>query len=234
MKRLAIFVEGLTEQILVRRILGEIMDRKQIAVQAVKATGGHNVRLSFTVVHAADVSRQTRYFVLIYDCGGETNVRGYMMSQWESLRRSGYTMILGLRDVYPNFQRREIKKLRFGLNYKLPGNGIYSRIHLAVMETEAWIIGEYHHLKRISPRLTPHYIQKQRGFNPMTENMEDLDAPAEELREIYHLVGEDYTKKRQKLDEVMSLMDLDFFVHQLTGKMESLGLFVADLESFFA
>ncbi len=234
MKRMAIFVEGLTEQILVRHILGRIMDRREIAVQAVKATGGHNVRLSFTVVHAADVSRQTRYFVLIYDCGGETNVKGYMLSQWESLRRSGYTRILGLRDVYPNFRHQDIKKLRYGLNYHIPRNDVYCRIHLAVMETEAWFLGEYHHLQRINPKLTPAFIEKHLGFNPKTENMEDLESPAEELRDAYRLVGEDYTKKRDRLNEVADLLDYDFFLHTLTAKMPSLGHFVRDMEDFFA
>lgn len=233
MKRMAIFVEGLTEQILVRRMLGEIMDRKQIAIQTVKATGGHNVRLSFTVVHAADVSRQTQYFVLIYDCGGETNVKGYMMSQMESLKRSGYTTILGLRDVYPNFSRQDIKKLRFGLNFKLPTDHVYSRIHLAVMETEAWFLAEYHHLQRVSPRLTPAYIQKKLGFNPKNDSMEDLETPAEDLREVYHLAGVDYTKKRQKLNEVVNLMDFEYFMNGLPRRLSSLALFVRDLENFF-
>jgi len=233
MKRMAIFVEGLTEQILIRHILNRIMDRRQIAVQAVKATGGHNVRLSFTVVRAADVSRQTQYFVLIYDCGGETNVKSYLMSQWESLRRSGYTRILGLRDVYPNFSHRDIKKLRFGLNYRIPHDDVYSKIHLAVMETEAWFLGEYHHLQRISSKLSPAFIEKHLGFNPKTENMEDLESPAEELRDVYRLVGEDYTKKKDRLNEVADILDYDFFLHKLTAKMSSLGNFVKDLEDFF-
>ncbi len=56
MKKLAIFVEGLTEQILVRKMLHAVLDRNRIAIQTVKITGGHNVRMSFTVMRAAHVN----------------------------------------------------------------------------------------------------------------------------------------------------------------------------------
>ena len=43
MKKLAIFVEGLTEQILVRQMLQAVLDRNRIAIQTVKITGGHRM-----------------------------------------------------------------------------------------------------------------------------------------------------------------------------------------------
>ena len=61
MKKLAIFVEGLTEQILVRHLLQKLLDQNRIAIQAVKITGGHNVRMSFTVMRAAHVDYRTDY-----------------------------------------------------------------------------------------------------------------------------------------------------------------------------
>src|SRR5210317_723813 len=107
MRKLAIFVEGLTEQILVRHLLQAVLDQNRIAIQTVKITGGHNVRMSFTVMRAAHVERQTDYYIMVYDCGGETNVKGYLMAHRDKLVSSGYTMIIGLRDVYPNFVRED-------------------------------------------------------------------------------------------------------------------------------
>ncbi len=233
MKRIAIFVEGLTEQILVRRMLEIVMARKNIAVQTVKITGGHNIRMSFTVMNAANVNRNTDYYVLIYDCGGETNVKGYLMMQRERLVEKGYTCILGLRDVYPNFTHEDIPKLRKGLNYQVPQKGARTHIHLAVMETEAWFLGEYTHFRKISKRLTPEFIQKRLGFNPKTGNMEDRESPAHDLKRIYKLVDHDYTKKRSKLNSIVSKLDFNFFTHQLAAKMPSLGDFVNQLENFF-
>lgn len=233
MKRIAIFVEGLTEQILVRRMLETVMQNKDIAIQTVKITGGHNIRMSFTVMHAAKVVNRTGYYVLIYDCGGETNVKGYLMNQRKKLVEKGYTCILGLRDVYPNFSHEDIPKLKKGLNHMVPQRGAITKIHLAVMETEAWFLGEYSHLRKVSQQLSPEYIEKQLGFNPKTENMEDRKSPALDLKRVYRLVDHDYTKKRNKLNNIVSKLDFNFFTHRLSDKMHSLGYFVKQLEDFF-
>jgi hypothetical protein len=233
MKRIAIFVEGLTEQILVRRMLESVMEKKGVAIQTVKITGGHNVRMSFTMMQAARVDRDTGYYVLIYDCGGETNVKGYMMMQRQSLVDKGYTCIIGLRDVYPNFTQEEIPRLKKGLNFKVPQKGAVTRIFLAVMETDAWFLGEYTNLRKVSQNLTLEFIQKRLGFNPKTGNMESREQPAHDLKRVYRLVGHDYTKKRSKLNSIVAKLDFNFFTHRLANKMQSLGDFVYQLEDFF-
>ncbi|MFC2089426.1 DUF4276 family protein [Bacteroidota bacterium] len=233
MRRIAIFVEGLTEQILVRRMLESVLQRNNIAIQTVKITGGHHSRMSFTVMQAAEVQRRTEYYVLIYDCGGETNVKGYMLTQRKSLVERGYTCILGLRDVYPNFTHEEVPQLRKGLNYQMPQKGAVTRIHLAIMETEAWFLGEYRHFSKVSPRLTPGFIEQRLGFNPKTENMELRNTPAEDLKHIYRLVDREYTKKRKKLNSIVEKLDFHYFTHGLAHKMQSLGDFVRQLEDFF-
>lgn len=233
MRKLAIFVEGLTEQILVRHLLQAVMDQNRIAIQTVKITGGHNVRMSFTVMLAAHVEQLTEYYIMVYDCGGESNVKGYLMAQRDKLISSGYTMIMGLRDVYPNFTREEVGRLVTGLNFKLPQKKAATRIYLAVMETEAWFLGEYKHLLKVSGKLTPDYIEKRLGFNPRTGNMEDRDRPAADMKAAYHLVGHDYTKKRDKINAVVRKLDFNHFTHELADKMPSLGTFMDGLDSFF-
>ncbi len=233
MKKLAIFVEGLTEQILVRQMLQAVLDRNRIAIQAVKITGGHNVRMSFTVMLAANVHNRTDYYVLIYDCGGETNVKGYLMAHREKLISNGYHTILGLRDVYPSFIRDDIPRLYRGLNQYLPQRKAHTHIYLAIMETEAWFLGEYRHLKKVSRKLTPEFVEKQLGFNPMKENMELREHPSEDMKTVYRLAGHDYTKKRDRLNAVVRKLDFHFFTHELARKMPSLGEFVTGLEKFF-
>ena len=233
MRKLAIFVEGLTEQILVRQMLQAVLDRNRIAIQTVKITGGHNVRMSFTVMRAAHVDNNTDYFVLVYDCGGETNVKGYLMARRDKLISNGYTAIMGLRDVYPNFERDQVGKLLHGLNYKLSQKKAKTHIYLAIMETEAWFLGEYNHLKKVSRKLTPEFVEKHLGFNPRTGNMEDRDNPAKDMKAVYQLVGHDYTKKRDRLNAVVSKLDFHYFTHELAEKMPSLKKFVEGLEGFF-
>ena len=233
MRRLAIFVEGLTEQILVRKMLHTVLDRNRIAIQTVKITGGQNVRMSFTVMRAAHVDSRTDYYVLVYDCGGETNVKSYMLARREKLINAGYNMVMGLRDVYPNFEKEEVPKLLKGLNHRLPQKKAATHIYLAVMETEAWFLGEYKHLKKVSRKLTPAYIQKHFGFNPQTGNMEEREHPSDDMKRIYQSAGHDYTKKRDRLNAVIDKLDFKYFTHDLAEKMPSLGAFVEGLEKFF-
>lgn len=233
MRKLAIFVEGLTEQILVRKMLQAVLDRQSIAIQTVKITGGHNVRMSFTVMRAAHVQRNTQFYVLIYDCGGETNVKSYLLSRRQRLIKNGYSMILGLRDVYPNFTHEEVDKLKKGLNKQLPQKEARTHIHLAVMETEAWFLGEYRHLTRLSPKLKPGFVERELGFNPKTENMEEREQPTNDLKAIYRLVDHDYTKKRDRLNAVVGKLDFGYFTGDLAERMPSLGAFVHELETFF-
>lgn len=233
MKKLAIFVEGLTEQILVRQMLQAVLERNRIAIQTVKITGGHSVRMSFTVMKAAHVNRQTDYYVLVFDCGGETNVKSYMLARRQKLISSGYTMILGLRDVYPNFERKDVNKLQKGLNFQLPQKKARTKIHLAIMETEAWFLGEFHHLKRVSSKLSPEFVEKRLGFNPRTADIEKRDHPADDLKAVYQLVGHDYTKKRDRLRAVVGKLDFKYFTNGLCERMPSLNRFVSELEYFF-
>ncbi|HDR68549.1 MAG TPA: DUF4276 family protein [Bacteroidaceae bacterium] len=233
MKKLAIFVEGLTEQLLVKRMLEALLDRKKIAIQTIKITGGHNVRISFTVLVAANITNQTDYYVLIFDCGGETNVKSYILTQRDSLVKNGYERILGLRDVYPNFERTDIKKLIFGLNYKLPQKKARTHISLAVMETEAWFLGEYTHFRRMSEKLTPEFIEQNLGFNPKRENMELRDRPSMDLKHVYNLVGHDYTKRKSRLNTIVNKLDFNRFTNHLAEKMEYLGAFVREIDAFF-
>ncbi|MFO7935069.1 MAG: hypothetical protein R6U78_13425 [Bacteroidales bacterium] len=190
--------------------------------------------MAFTVMKAARVDDATDYYVLICDCGGESNVKGYLMARRDKLVSSGYSMIIGLRDVYPNFSRQEVGKLLRGLNFRLPQKHAPTRIYLAIMEIEAWFLGEYRHLKKVSEKLTPEFIEKYLGFNPATGNMEEREHPALDMKAAYRLGGHDYIKKKDRLSTVVRALDLDYFTHGLAERMPSLGRFVAGLEQFFS
>jgi len=119
------------------------------------------------------------------------------------------------------------------LNYRLPQKRAATHIYLAVMETEAWFLGEYKHLKKLSGKLKPAFIEKQLGFNPRTENMEDRNHPSADMKAVYQLVGHDYTKKRDRLNAVVRKLDFNHFTHGLANKMSSLGAFMEGLQKFF-
>ena len=189
-------------------------------------------RMSFTVMRAAHVDNHTDYFVLVYDCGGETNVKGYLMARRDKLISNGYTMILGLRDVYPNFEREEVPNCFRGLNHQLPQKKARTHIYLAIMETEAWFLGEYNHLRKVSRKLTPEFMEKHLGFNPSTENMEERENPAEDMKAVYQLVGMIIPRNGTGLMLWLASWILTTLLMNWPGKMPSLGTFVEGLEHF--
>ena len=63
--------------------------------------------------------------------------------------------------------------------------------------------------------------------------MEERDHPSDDMKATYQLVGHDYTKKRDRLNAVVSKLDFQYFTHGLTDRMPSLDKFVTELERFF-
>jgi hypothetical protein len=56
---------------------------------------------------------------------------------------------------------------------------------LAVMEIEAWFLGEYTHFERVSPNLKLERIRAALQFDPSTDDLEKRKHPTEDLDHIY-------------------------------------------------
>jgi len=173
----------------------------------------------------------TKFFVLIYNSGGENNVVSDMKDQYNSLSSSGYKLVIGLRDVYP-IPLSQKSKLQIGLNYALPKGSIPINIVIAVMEVEAWFLAEYNHFLKIDPHLTPEQIQAMFGFNPQTDDMEQRPHPADDMKQIYNYVGKGYHKSEKQLNRLASHLDYEFIYMHLINSVPSLGEFVGYIDKF--
>ncbi|MBO1056310.1 MAG: hypothetical protein HEQ27_07190 [Dolichospermum sp. JUN01] len=97
MKKLAIFVEGKTEQIFVNKLLREIAGTINISIEIQSQEGR-----KFVEVIMKDIETSaTKFFVLIYNSGSDIRVASDMKKQYKKLTESGYERIIGLRDIYP-------------------------------------------------------------------------------------------------------------------------------------
>ncbi len=230
MKRLAIFVEGQTEKIFVRKLLEEIAGKSNIAIDEQDVQGKQNSR--FTKLTMSDpVTAQTKYYVLIYNSSSDNNVVSDIRDQYASLISLGYNKIIGLRDVYPTpIADKDILERR--LRILLPKGSVYCHIVLAVMEVEAWFLAEWQHFVKIDVNLTTSLIQSNLGFNPEVDNMENRNHPAEDLHQAYQLVGKSYRKKENQVNRVVSNLDYEFLYLQLAGIVPSLGKFIRYIDDF--
>ena len=99
-KKIAFFVEGYTEQYFLEKLLFEIFSERKISIEIQKMKGGKNIPITFSGIKSTVITESTEYFVLIYNCGGDSNVKSYILERRLDLAKADYTKIVGLRDIF--------------------------------------------------------------------------------------------------------------------------------------
>lgn len=235
MPKLAIFVEGQTELIFLRHLLGYLAARREIYIDERELRGKRGVRLLKFIHHRPRPEPPPPFWVMLCNCGGDSTVVSDMLEQAPSLMAHGYGQILGLRDVYPlpHSKLPQLERtLRATLQREGP-SGISMAIALAVLELEAWFIAEWHHFAVLDLELTPERIQGELGFDPRTESVEHLSHPADFLRQIYRLVGLSYHKRRNEVVELTRALDFAHLCGDQRKRVPYLGRLLEILEEFF-
>ncbi len=233
MKRIAFFVEGQTEQIFVNRLIKEILGTTQINILQKQFRGGVSIPKQ-EIVRNSSFSRNPKYEVLIFDCGADNRVKSEIIENISNLRKRGYGMIIGLRDLYPipidNLERLE-KGLRY-LPHHLKKDAPFYDMIIAIHEIEAWFLAETNHFKKIDKRLTGHFIKEHLGFDPYVIDPESREHPAKDLDNIYRLVGKSYTKKYNATTRVVNKLDFNHIRKDLRYDLEPLDKLLKVVESF--
>jgi len=233
MKKLAVFVEGLTEQLFVDRLISEIAGRHTIAIEHRKMLG-KAARPRWRILKASRLEPNQDYFILIVDCSADNRVKSEILDQYDSLVSNGYSAIVGIRDVCPEFPHAQIPQLRAGLQYKLRTKPVCVAFALGVMEIETWFISEHTHFSRLSPKLTTDYISGCVGFDPSKDDIQLRFHPAADLDSIYQLVNHRYTKKRAFLQNTTNLLDYAALYLSVSLRIPDLGILVQSIDAFLA
>jgi len=234
MKKIAMFVEGQTEQIFATELIKWIFNRRQIAIESLQFTGKIGSR-KMTVIKSlkAAYNEETSYYFRIYDChgGGENStVKSDVIEQLASLGREGFSYIIGIRDVYP---AKDIGLLRKMLGFGIPQTSIPIKIVLAVQEIEAWFIAENKHYEKICPMLTLKVANAVAGIDVGVESTEVLSHPAETLNNIYHKAGYAYRKRRGQIERTVEALDYGNLYSNVRLRNNSLNELLICLEDMF-
>lgn len=229
MKRLAIFVEGQTEQIFATKLLTEIAGTKSIAIEHQKKHTGQN----FLTVSASRITDYTKYYVLIRDCRSDSAVKSSIIDVAEKLSEKGYEKILGLQDVYPLTHDQLPQRERW-LNYGVPTKYLPINIILAVMEIEAWFLSEVSHFSRIHPSLTIDLVKTTLSFDPLTEPVESRYNPAKDLDDVYKAVGFAYTKRKKNCIRTVEALDYASLYLSIKERVQSLKTFINEIDTFLS
>ena len=232
MKKLAVFVEGQTEQLFLERLITEIAGAHTIAIEKRKLTGGSRSRASQVLLWASAPDQGHKYFVLIVDSSTDNRVKSDIHDNYNSLVSSGYSAIIGIRDVFPEFTHAEINKLRLGLNYRLKTKPIRVVFALGVMEIETWFICEHTHFGRINSALTPASIKANLRFDPSVDDIQLRPNPSADLDAIYKLVGLRYKKDRCSIQLTVDRLDYGFLYFSVLDRLPDLKTLVESIDGF--
>jgi hypothetical protein len=235
-KKIAFFVEGYTEQQFVKKLLVEIFGQKKIAIEIKQIKGGSKIATSYTSIETPEIKdgdNDLKYYVLIYNCGGDSSIKSYILDNRKNLIESGYSKVIGLRDIYPDFNRDEVSRLQKGLNYQLPQKDLPIVFVLSIMEIESWFLAENLHYSKIDNKLTDSYLKATFGFDSENTNTEDIDEPANFLKEIYTSVGKTYKKEKSHIDRTIDQLDYSNIYFNIRNKNISLNSLITEFEEIF-
>ncbi|GHS90156.1 hypothetical protein AGMMS49957_15340 [Synergistales bacterium] len=218
MKKIAIFVEGQTEQYFTSELVKQIFGEKKIAVEIQQFSGSVG-RRNFTIIQTATRTTATDYYFVIYNCCGDSTVKSDIIEQLPTLSKQSFSSVIGIRDAYP---LTDIAKLKSSLAYGVPTHGIPIHIILAINEIEAWFIAEELHYAKISPKLLITSVNKIAEIDVTVDSTEILHHPAETLKKIYNSVGVGYRKRKSEVQRTVHALDYGNLYIEVRRRNDSL------------
>ncbi|MBK6999151.1 MAG: hypothetical protein IPH35_03985 [Rhodoferax sp.] len=242
MKKIAFYVEGLTEQLFINKLLIEIAGQKNIEIKLERFQGaGKNC---CTEIYPKTTSQPSnpRHHALIFDCAGDGGVKSRMLEDYQRLFLQGYTEIVGLLDLYP---RTDLQLFQSNLRNGVVRNGvkialplpINTSIIIAVREVESWFLAECKHFQFVDTILTNSFIVSRVGFDPCNDDMTTRDHPAEDLHAIYQLAGKSYLdgknrKRKNKIERTVECLDYSDIYLTLGRKINELDELICKIDNF--
>lgn len=230
-KKLAFFVEGQTEQIFLKSLLEQMAGQKRIDVHATtyQSTSLTKLELTKKRIFRSDL----KYFVLLTNCENDEKVKSVILDQRPTLTSAGYSLILGLRDLYPKTVA-DIANVKTNIAYGLPTVGVPTRIFLAVAEVEAWFVQDHTHYAKIDPALVHSNFKANFGFDPMLDSAESVPWPSDLLHRIYQTAGKAYKKSKRHVDRTVGVLDYGEMYMSYPGKLPHLRALVDQIDAFLS
>ena len=220
MKKIALFVEGQTDQIFMEKLIREIIGKHGFSITNFKFFGGKkNIRKPFLIT-TRNTRADTEFYFVIYDCGGDDRVQSDIRERLDSLRKESFSLVIGIRDVYPEIN---ITKLKQYLYYGISGiSDILIKIILAVNEIEAWFLAEETHYHKISDKITLEIANKIAGIDVSKHNTEIIPHPSDTLKQIYIKGGTTYDKSKWKVQRTVEALNYENLYMSVRNRNKSL------------
>lgn len=231
MKKMAIFVEGQTEQQFVESLIYAIAGRQRVHVDSSKGRGGKLFPRHFIEINASRPDPEKLYYVAIYDSACDSRVLSDIRDRYESLQAQEYSEIIGLRDLYP-LSRMDECEVRDNFSALTPSGIVPVTLSLAIMEIEAWFIAESSHFWRVNSSLTHQVVCDTLGYDPSKYDVRDIDVPSQHIQRVYSVAGIGYNKSRRHVERTVQSLDYAITYLELTRRIPDLDTLVSCIDRF--
>ena len=241
MKKIAVFVEGQTELIFVRKLLMDIIDPQKLSIACYSLVSGEG----FKEVPFPIKCPTAELYFQIMDIGGDNKILGVIKDREENLVKADFEKILALRDMYSdeydqmaqtvdddvinNMVTKKQEIIKTIMSYP---NRI--KLFFAIMETEAWFLGFYKLFERMDSKLTKNYIkQKTKIAIDVIDSEREFFKPSNKVRKILHLVNKEYDKSYDIVNKVVgNIKPSDYEDVQTRGVNQSFKEFYTEIKSY--
>lgn len=224
-RKVALFVEGLAEQVFVRDFLIQWYDWdiNKVGLACYKLHAGNEYEAPYQ--HGTVDSEN--YFQ-IFNVGNDSSVLSVMLDRADRLHNAGYSLVVGLRDMFSKvyhqktFQKNNERIIDPELNERFiqsakeeieaSSKPLELQMHYAIMEVEAWLLG------------MPKFMEHLQDINdPET----DIYHPAEKLKELMEAMGSGYDKHSKDIESIIGNLDKkDYLALYESGRCQSFRKFV--------
>lgn len=238
MKKVAVFVEGQAELILVRELLIKMYNYQNVGINCYNLICDN---LQYTPHPYGDKTAQNYY--MIVNVGNDNSVLSKIFARASGLYEKGFTKIIGLRDVYGDVYKKFNKGAR-NINFKLIEKlknvaqdeiddkklAQYIKLHFAIMEVEAWFIG-FNVFARIDATLSNDFIKSKLKYDLENDDPEiTYYHPAKIMGDIYGLIGSKYDKHESDVSSLVSCLEKEDYSNLIESfKCSTFTSFVQEL-----
>jgi len=233
MKKIAIFLEGLTERIFIEKLLFELVSNNKLIIKSVEAFGKDCPRF-INILVSDSSTHQTKYEVLLFNSCNDRRVLSDLIERYENLKNEGYSSIIAIRDLYPDYtylQKLEAYEDALFFIQNLENTTLI----YATMEIETWFIAELNHYLKIDTRLTNRLIKNNLIDLESIENFEmEIEEPAKMLNEIYGLVDKHWSKSERGIKRTVDALDYENLYCDVKNNIASLGQLIDKLDDFLS
>lgn len=215
MKKVAVFVEGQAELILVRELLLKMYDYQNVGINCYNLICDNLDEAPYKYGNM-----EANNYYMIVNVGNDNSVLSKIFARISGLHKKGFTKIIGLRDVYGDFYKKKnkgvrninlelIEKLKNAAQNEIDAKDLaqYIKLHFAIMEVEAWFIG-FNIFERIDATLSNDLIKSKLNYDLENDDPEiTYYHPAKIMGDIYGLIGSKYDKHESDVSSLVAFLE---------------------------